>query len=344
MPRKARIDAPGALHHIIIRGIEKRPIFRDEVDRNHFLDRLETILTESSTPCYAWALMNNHVHLLLRTGLMPIATVMRRLLTGYAQQFNRRHKRHGQLFQNRYKSILCEEDAYLLELIRYIHLNPIRGALVQDLEELGKFPFAGHSVLMGKRNRTFQDVDYVLAFFGKTASRARKAYDTFVSKGLEQGKRPELTGGGLLRSFGGWSGISKLRSKEQRIKGDERILGSSEFVEGVLALSKEQFEEKARLKARGLDLNTVTKNVANYYGVETGELKSANKRPKTARARAVFCYLATRKLGESVTEIARILHITPSAVTKSARRGEAFVAEMDEDGLLGEFHNFTDVP
>jgi hypothetical protein len=274
---------------------------------------------------------------------MPIATVMRRLLTGYAQQFNRRHKRHGQLFQNRYKSILCEEDTYLLELIRYIHLNPIRGALVQDLEELGKFPFAGHSVLMGKRHRSFQDVDYVLGFFGKTASRARKSYRTFVSKGLEQGRRPELTGGGLLRSFGGWSGILELRSKEQRIKGDERILGSSEFAEGVLALAKEQFEEKARLKARGLDLNTLVKNVANYYRVAIGELKSATKRPKAAEARAVFCYLATRKLGEGVTEIARILHVTPSSVTKSARRGEAIVTKMEGDGLLGEFHNFTDV-
>jgi putative transposase len=98
MPRKARIDAPGALHHIIVRGIERRDIFKDQTDKINFLDRLELIVSETSTPCFAWALMTNHVHLLLRTGLTPIATVMRRLLTGYAQQFNRRHKRHGQLF------------------------------------------------------------------------------------------------------------------------------------------------------------------------------------------------------------------------------------------------------
>ena len=118
MPRQARIDAPGALHHIIIRGIEKRSIFRDDQDRDNFLERLGRILSETSTPCYAWALMHNHIHLLLRTGRAPIATVMRRLLTGYAQQFNRRHNRHGQLFQNRYKSILCEEDPFLLELVQ----------------------------------------------------------------------------------------------------------------------------------------------------------------------------------------------------------------------------------
>ena len=106
MPRKARIDAPGALNHIIVRGIERRKIFYDDFDRDNFIDRLDTVLTETGTPCFAWALIPNHLHLLLRTGLTPIATVMRRLLTGYAVSFNHRHRRHGQLFQNRYKSIL----------------------------------------------------------------------------------------------------------------------------------------------------------------------------------------------------------------------------------------------
>jgi len=108
MPRKARIDAPGALHHIIFRGIEGTAIFKDALDYRNFIERLGIILEETNTPCFAWALLTNHVHLLLRTGLAPISTVMRRLLTGYAQQFNRRHKRSGHLFQNRYKSFLCE--------------------------------------------------------------------------------------------------------------------------------------------------------------------------------------------------------------------------------------------
>jgi putative transposase len=150
MPRKTRIDAPGALHHIILKGIERKPIFKDDRDYRNFLGRLGKVLTETSTPCYAWALMPNHVHLLLRTGLYAIATVMRRVLTGYAQQFNRRHKRHGHLFQNRYKSFLCEENPYLLELVRYIHLNPFRGGLVRDLEDLAGWARCGHSVLMGR--------------------------------------------------------------------------------------------------------------------------------------------------------------------------------------------------
>jgi REP-associated tyrosine transposase len=119
-----------------VRGIERRKIFYDDNDRGNFLDRLGVILTDTKTPCFAWALIPNHLHLLLRTGTAPIATVMRRLLTGYAVSFNRRHRRHGQLFQNRYKSVLCQEDPYLLELVRYIHLNPLRAGLVSDLGKL----------------------------------------------------------------------------------------------------------------------------------------------------------------------------------------------------------------
>ena len=127
MPRSARLDAPGALHQIMIRGVERRKIFKDDDDREDFLGRLEKLLPITKTSCFAWALIPNHAHFLFRTGNESIATLMRRLLTGYAVYFNHRHKRSGQLFQNRYKSILCQEDAYLTELVRYIHLNPDRG-------------------------------------------------------------------------------------------------------------------------------------------------------------------------------------------------------------------------
>ena len=121
MPRLARLDAPGVMHHIMIKGIERRNIFKDNKDRENLLARLSKLLPETETACYAWALMPNHTHFLFRSGKAPLATLMRRLLTGYVVSFNRRHKRHGHLFQNRYKSIVCEEDAYFKELVRYIH-------------------------------------------------------------------------------------------------------------------------------------------------------------------------------------------------------------------------------
>ena len=133
MPRLARLDAPGVLHHIMIRGIERRKIFRSNKDRDDFIERLSIILPESNTYCYAWALLSNHAHFLFRSGEAGISKVMRRLLTGYAVTFNHKYKRHGQLFQNRYKSIICQEDTYLRELVRYIHLNPLRAKLVSDI-------------------------------------------------------------------------------------------------------------------------------------------------------------------------------------------------------------------
>ncbi|MBW2635955.1 MAG: transposase, partial [Deltaproteobacteria bacterium] len=150
MPRKARIDPPGALQHIIARGIARRKVFDDNADRDFFVDRLGLILTDTNTQCFAWALIPNHFHLLLKTGTTPIATVMKRLLTSYAMHYNRRLKRHGHLFQNRYKSILCQEDAYLLELVCYIHLNPLRAKQVEDMNGLDNYLYGGHSTLMGK--------------------------------------------------------------------------------------------------------------------------------------------------------------------------------------------------
>lgn len=186
MPRQPRIDAPGILHYIICRGIERRPICIDDDDRNDFVDRLAIILVETATCCYAWALIPNHFHLLLRTGATPISTVMRRLLTGYAVSFNLRHKRSGHLFQNRYQSIICQDDLYLLELIRYIHLNPLRAGLAPSLEELSAFPDCGHRQLLGKTETGMIAADEVLPLFGKQPIAARKRYAQFIADGAEE--------------------------------------------------------------------------------------------------------------------------------------------------------------
>src|SRR3990172_7539602 len=133
MPRGPRLDAPGTLHHVMVRGIERRAIFRDDRDRADFLRRLAALAAGGALTVYAWALLPNHCHLLLRPGARPLARAMRSLLTGYAGAFNRRHHRAGHLFQNRYKSIVVEEEPYFLELVRYLHLNPVRAGLVPNL-------------------------------------------------------------------------------------------------------------------------------------------------------------------------------------------------------------------
>ncbi len=125
MPRQARLDVPGSLHHIIVRGIERRRIVDDDKDRDDFVNRLGEIASDTDTIIYAWSLLTNHAHFLLRSSEIGISRYMRRVLTGYAIRYNKRHRRHGHLFQNRYKSIICDEETYFLELVRYIHLATI---------------------------------------------------------------------------------------------------------------------------------------------------------------------------------------------------------------------------
>jgi REP element-mobilizing transposase RayT len=327
MPRKARIDAPGALHHIIVRGIEKRKIFKDDADRQNFIERLGDILSDSQTPCYAWALMPNHFHLLLKTSLTPIATIMRRLLTGHAIYFNRRHRRWGHLFQNRYKSILCQQDNYLLELVRYIHLNPLRAKQVSELKKLERYPYCGHSVLLGHHRNDWQSVDQTLKLFGKNVSLARRRYREFIKKGVNQGRRPELVGGGLIRSIGGWQAFKALDKAAAHLKSDERILGDSDFVEEVLKKAQEKRERQYQLEADGFTIDQVAQRVASILGVKCEQVWEKGKYRQTVKARSLLCYWAVRELGIGATELARRIGISQPAISQSVKRGEAIAKE-----------------
>ena len=323
MPRQARLDAAGILHHVIIRGIERRKIFWGKADFEDFIDRLSTILAETKMLCYGWALMSNHAHFLFRTGDVGLSTVMRRLLTGYAVAFNKRHNRHGHLFQNRYKSIICQEDAYLKELVRYIHLNPLRAKLVSTLGELNRYEYSGHSVLLGRRKCEWQDVRYVLSYFGKRVGAARKGYLSYVRSGVDQGRRPELIGGGLIRSLGGWTEARRSRQKgKDRVKGDQRILGDSEFVLEVLEEANEKLERHYKLKSKGYDLKKVEQRVCQIYDVEPDDLYSRSRRKIRAEARSLFCYWCVRELGYALTDLAKHLNMTPAGVGYAVNKGE----------------------
>lgn len=327
MPRKARIDAAGALHHIVARGIEKRRIFDDDTDRYAFLKRLGHILEDTRTTCYAWALMPNHFHLLLRTGTVPVATVMRRLLTGHAIAYNHRHGRHGHLFQNRYKSILCQEDAYFLELVRYIHLNPLRAGLVKDVHDLERYPFCGHGAVVGKHDQSWQDSHTVLARFGKQVGPARRHYTEFVAKGVEQGRREDLVGGGLIRSAGGWEAVKAMRSSGIHGKSDERILGDGDFVTEILAEAEESMERRQALLAQGVDVDAVAAGVAHLLEMPANAVWQPGRQKRLVAARSLISFWAVRELGVSMSSLARRFNISVVAVSRSVQRGEHIAAE-----------------
>lgn len=315
MPRHARLDAEGVLHHIIVRGIERRLIFRDNSDRDRFAERMGKIFDDTHTPCYAWALLGNHAHLLLKTGETPLHTVMARLLTGHAVTFNKKYRRHGQLFQNRYKSILCQEDAYLTELVLYIHLNPIRAGIIKDLAGLSTYPYSGHAVLMGEVLHPWQDTDYVLRYFGlKTA---REAYLSSMENRLLRGKRPDLVGGGLIRSYGSWAEVKKTG---QRVKGDERILGDSDFVQRMLT------GEPRRITAdpEGPTLDYLAGRVRELYGITLESLGSGSRRSAVVEARSLWAHLHGRF---PAARIARFLNMTPPGIGYAVERGERIARE-----------------
>lgn len=320
MPRKARLDAPGTLHHAIIRGIEKRRIVRDNRDRRDFVLRMGSLAQETETPIYAWALMTNHAHILLRSGAFGLSTFMRRLLTGYAVNFNLRHRRHGHLFQNRYKSIVCEEDPYFKELVRYIHLNPLRAALVPTLSSLDRYEWCGHAAVVGERELSWQDTDYVLEFFGDGKTVARERYRTFVEQGASEGRRPDLVGGGLIRSMGGWSVVKSLRRGECAEKGDERILGSSEFVVQLLQEAEPKIRHQLPRREKESAAADLIEKTCKEKDVDPAVFTAGSRSRELSTLRHELAYRLVTELGLPLAEAARRLGVTTGAISNALRR------------------------
>lgn len=314
MPRAARIDIPNLLHHVIVRGIEKRDIFTGDDDRRDFVRRFSALLESTATECLAWALLSNHVHLLLRPKEITLSKFMRRLLTGYAVAFNLRHGRCGHLFQNRYKSIVCNEEEYLLELIRYIHLNPLRAGVVATLDELDRYPWCGHSVLLANNEMPGQETTEVLSRFGKSGTVARRRYRAFVQDGLHRGHRDELVG------------TAKPAPGQDRYElRDSRVLGDGEFVEQILRRAEME------LPAETISLDRIIKAVLTELDVPQAELMSRTRALRVANARGIICHLAYSS-GHRGVDIAARLNISGAGVTVAAGRGRVII--QDHPGLL----------
>jgi len=292
-------------------------------------------------------------------------------MTGYAVTFNRRHRRAGHLFQNRYKSVVCEEDPYLLELIRYIHLNPLRAKLVEDLKALDKYPWAGNSAILGRRknplilpitkdsNKVSDEVNSkpeirnpcpvkreacltgakseislahkttmdVLLHFGDNLREARRRYRQFIKNGIEQGRRPELQGGGLVRSAGGNKVDLLGRKKEEREKGDERILGSGDFVSEAL---RKAGEIKKKDRSQRIPLAEVITKVGFCLDLKVKSILSSSRRKEVSEARSIISRLALEDMGYSASEVARALEISRVSVARCLKRGKKLIDKYEE--------------
>lgn len=319
MPRQARLDMPGTLHHIIIRGIERRQIVDDRKDRDGFVSRLGELASETRTAIYAWALLTNHAHILLRSGTDGLSKFMRRFLTGYSVTYNRRHNRHGHLFQNRYKSIVCDEDSYFQELVRYIHLNPLRAKLAENPMALERYAWCGHGVVTGRIKNDWQDRDYVLNCFGKSTKAAIINYREFVEAGIAAGRRPELVGGGLIRSLGGWSQVISLRRHGDRELADERILGSGDFVQRILDEAEERQKHHFSTSDRCRNIRKILSKICEEEDINPKELQSGSRRRPISLTRSRVAQELVDVHGVPMAMVARELGVSTSAISKIIR-------------------------
>ncbi len=325
MPRQARIDYPGLMHHVIGRGIERKAIFKESKDKKEFISRLSELINKTKSHCYAWCVMDNHYHLLLVAGNGRLSCFMQRLLTGYALYYNKTYRRSGHLFQNRYKSIVCDKEEYLLPLIRYIHLNPVRAKII-NFSTLSNYPWTGHHELVKEyKEHKVIEGDEILSYFGKTNKVAKESYIRFVKEGLNI--KEDYSGGGLIRSLG--SLIKELPNRRDKEAYDERILGCGNFVEKVL----KEAGGNDRISCKIKDMDSLIELISEYYAVDKETI--LNTRTKAVRkARSVLVYISNEYLNKKITEIGKLLRITQEAASIAKNRGrEIFLRDKLEEKL-----------
>jgi len=321
MPRVGRLHIVGGCYHVMGRGLENRDVFKEDVDKQDFLNRLGISLKKSDARCFAWALMSNHYHLLIRVGSKPLSRVMAPLLTGYATKYNHRHNRCGYVFQNRFKSILCEEDEYLLRLVRYIHLNPLKAGILKELTALDIYPWTGHAGMLGNAYWEWHAIEEVLHLFSAAPAVARRQYRRFVASGIEKQELDDLSGGGLVRSYGGWESVGKLRAEHVARIGDERILGNADFVEYTLKQDSLDLHKQTGYAQDGVDLSLLCEAVCQRYHLDKKLLGARGRKNAISLARQLIAYFAVTELGVKPKALMDRLNVSQSTVSRMIQRG-----------------------
>ena len=301
MARKARIELPGGLYHVITRGNNRRRIFDSPADYDKFLSLLAAQKVKLPFFLYAYCLMTNHVHLLVERQTDSIGRIMHRLLTGYSQYYNRRYRRVGHLLQGRHKAILCQSDQYLSQLVRYIHLNPVRAKMVRRPEH---YQYSSHSSYLGSEPAGIVDVDSVLRHFGSKKKVARERYAEFVMAGMKLGHREEFY-----------------------CAEDGCILGNDQFVDGAIHRLCELKPAGKRHQAVSLDAEALITAVERVYGLAREEFCGRKKDAKLVRAKEALILVGTRT-GASNRVLGDLIGLSSSTVS---RRHDSARAKLEAE-------------
>jgi putative transposase len=309
MARGPRLDVAGALYHVIARGVERRAIFRDDVDRERFVERLARLVGEEAVGLYAYVLLDNHFHLVVRRGPRPLSQLMRRLLTGHSVVFNRRHRRVGHLFQNRYQAVLCDHDAYLLQLVRYLHLNPVRAQIVGDPAQ---YRWSSHQAYLGRRPPEWLAVEVVLEQVG-----GRAAYRQFIADGAGEGKRLDLIGTKAASlAAAGTEGPRQLWLGSQ-------VLGDARFARAMVRRGRQREAEREMHRGRADELPALATKVAKGHGVSMAGLRGRGRPPQVSAARRALVRAAVVERGIRPVDVSRFLGIATASVAAHLRAIDA---------------------
>ena len=288
MSRKPRVEFAGAFYHVISRGNQRQTIFHSDADRGYYLDRLEHYRERYGFTLYAYVLMTNHVHLLVETGRVPLSKVMQGLQFTYTRYYNRKYDKVGHLFQGRYKAILCDRESYLLELVRYLHLNPAR---MRHPVDPWRYRWSSHGAYVGKGSAVKVETSLMLGQLGKVVGRARRAYLRFMAEGRDLGHQ-----------------VNYYQIVDQRFLGDER------FVERIDQRSHR--EREIEVPGPRANFSDLVRLLAQECGAEVQDLVRAGRKRQWVRARSMLVYLARQWGGMSVKELGRRLHRDPSIVSR----------------------------
>lgn len=286
MPRPLRLHVPGAFYHVTLRGNHRQNIFFTPADRQVFNQLVAEVIERFTARLHAYCLMTNHVHLLVQVGDVPLGRLMLRIAGQYARIIQRHLHTTGHLFEKRYHPVLVDADTYLLELLRYIHLNPVRAHMTAIVDD---YPWSSHHAYLGTRSEQWVTTDFALAMFHSCADQARAAYRRFLSEGVDA--------------------VSPLFECNPN---DQRILGSDDFAGRLLGAA---WQPRSRKSVQHL-----IEEAAQQFQVTTEALRSPGKQRHLTKARAWIAHQAVTHRISSLAHVARLLQRSESSLREAVQR------------------------
>jgi putative transposase len=316
MPRKARLNVPGTVCHVMARCLRSEVLFKDDDDRSFFLRIFANSVSKAEYRCYAWTLLNNHYHLIVRTSSLDMWHLMKPLNTHYAAYHKKRYGRMGPLFQDRYKSSVTQDQNYIQELVRYVHLNPVRAGICKDLNALAAYPWSGHGALMGRFCHTFQDTQAVLCRFGESIEQSRERYRAFLQEGIEKDLSEDVLVR-LVRNSN--AGVASGRSAGCWVIGDRS------FVNKTITQGNAERLRVSRFEQEGRNLDSLAEKVASRRGVCVDSIRNRSRGGRASEARKVFAYTAVKEYHTPSRVVANYCDVGQAAISALAKAGREIV-------------------